>query len=178
MPRLVIRKGQGVGRDVALGGECIVGRHPQVTFVIDDTQASRRHLRVFQQGYVWFVEDLGSTNGTSVNGGRLEASKKRRLQDGDVIGVGGTEIEFVQKGLVDARPAAKVERAVVPPVLVPPMAKPATPPVAPRVVPAAPTAAPAAPVAPTAPAAPKVEPAPAPATRPVVPAPVPTRRRR
>jgi pSer/pThr/pTyr-binding forkhead associated (FHA) protein len=97
MPRLVIRKGVAAGRDHALGGECIVGRHPSATFVVDDHLMSRKHYRVFQQGTVWLVEDLGSTNGTLVNGQRMA---RQPLVDGDVIRAGSTEVEFVQKDLL------------------------------------------------------------------------------
>ena len=97
MPRLVIRKGVAAGRDHALGGECVVGRHPQVTFVLDDHLASRRHFRVFQQGGVWLMEDLGSTNGTLVNGRRVA---RQPLVDGDLIRAGSTELQFVQKDIL------------------------------------------------------------------------------
>jgi len=97
MPRLVIRKGVAAGRDHALGGECVVGRHASATFVLDDHLVSRRHYRVFQQGAVWLVEDLGSTNGTLVNGRRMA---RQPLVDGDLIRAGSTEVQFVQKDLL------------------------------------------------------------------------------
>ena len=97
MPRLVIRKGVTAGRDHALGGECVVGRHPEATFVIDDHLVSRRHYRVFQQGGVWLVEDLGSTNGTLVNGRKVA---RQPLVDGDLIRAGSTEVQFVQKDIL------------------------------------------------------------------------------
>ena len=103
MPRLVIRKGVAAGRDHALGGECVVGRHPQVAFVLDDHLVSRRHFRVFQQGGVWLVEDLGSTNGILVNGRR---TARQPLVDGDLIRAGSTEIQFVQKDILAGGPRA------------------------------------------------------------------------
>lgn len=103
MPRLVIRKGVTAGRDHALGGECIVGRDPSVTFVLDDQGVSRRHFRVFLQGGAWLMEDLGSTNGTLVNGRR---SARQPLVDGDVIRAGSTELLFVRKDLLDGGPGA------------------------------------------------------------------------
>ncbi len=112
MPRLVIKKGPGVGRDHALGAsECVVGRDPAATFTIDDSLASRRHFRVVAEGGIWYVEDLGSTNGTLVNGSRAQRS---RLSDGDTIRAGKTRLTFVQKDLFGgsgsaaaAQPAAK-----------------------------------------------------------------------
>lgn len=97
MPRLVIQKGTPPGRDKALGGECVVGRHPLADFVLEDDQASRRHFRVFPQGGAWLLEDLKSTNGTFVNKRKVA---RQPLVDGDVIRAGATEIVFVQKDLL------------------------------------------------------------------------------
>ena len=52
---------------------------------------SRRHAEVRRQGNGFVVVDLGSTNGTRVNGAGV---KERRLTDGDEITVGGTKIRF------------------------------------------------------------------------------------
>lgn len=115
MPRLVIRKGEAAGRDHALGGECVVGRHPEATFVIDDHLMSRRHYRVFQQGGVWLVEDLGSTNGTLVNGRKMV---RQPLVDGDLIRSGSTEVQFVQKDILapggGPAPASRKRRSDAP----------------------------------------------------------------
>jgi pSer/pThr/pTyr-binding forkhead associated (FHA) protein len=97
MPRLVIRTGEATGLDQALGGECVVGRHPTVDFVLDDHLLSRRHFRLVQHGGRWEVEDLGSTNVTHVTGRRV---RRAPLRDGDRIRAGSTEFEFRQKDLL------------------------------------------------------------------------------
>ena len=98
MPRLVIKQGPGVGRDHALGaGECVVGRDASVTFVLEDNLASRRHFRVVAEAGSWYLEDLGSTNGTLVNGQRAQ---RQKLQDGDTIRAGNTRLTFVQKDML------------------------------------------------------------------------------
>ena len=98
MPRLVIKKGEGVGRDHALSGaECVVGRDADAHFVIEDHLASRRHFRIIQDEGAYFVEDLGSTNGTLVNGRKCQ---RLELADGDLITAGGTDVQFVQKDLL------------------------------------------------------------------------------
>ena len=165
MPRIVIAKGPGVGRDHAIGTECVVGRAPEVDFVLEDVGASRRHFRVSRDGDGYVLEDLGSRNGTSVNGARVQ---RIALRDGDAIRVGATEMVFRQKDTMDAG-----EKAARPGVFVAPKAV-----VVPRavVVPKA-VVAPAAPKAPAAPAAPGAPAAPAePAKKPLI-APVPRRKR-
>lgn len=98
MPRLVIREGPGVGRDLSLGvGTCVLGRDPGADFVLDDELASRRHAQIVGRAGAWVLEDLGSTNGTLVNGRR---TTRVALADGDSIQIGGTLLRFVQKGLL------------------------------------------------------------------------------
>ena len=184
MPRLVITKGPGIGRDHAIGTECVLGRAPDVDFTIEDTNASRRHSRVLAEGDGYVIEDLGSRNGTWVNGARVV--QRQGLRDGDVVRIGGTEMIFRQKGLLES-PAPVRPTAVVPPAVpvapvrpaavVPPVVR--TAPVAPVVpargpVPVRPAAAvpPVAVTPPVAPAAP-----PSPPKKPVV-SPHPVRRRR
>ncbi len=104
MPRLVIKQGPGVGRDHALGGgECVVGRDASATFVLEDNLASRRHFRVVSEAGIWYLEDLGSTNGTTVNGRRAQ---RQRLADGDAIRAGNTRLTFVQKDMLGGGGAA------------------------------------------------------------------------
>jgi pSer/pThr/pTyr-binding forkhead associated (FHA) protein len=108
MPRLVIKQGPGIGRDFNLGPmACIVGRDPAVDFRLEDRLSSRRHFRVRLQGGTYVVEDLGSTNGTRLNGRRVEQSG---LCDGDRISVGETEILFIQKDLLQRGPASQGRR--------------------------------------------------------------------
>jgi hypothetical protein len=146
MPRLLIRKGPGAGRDHALGGECVVGRHPTVTFPLEDTLTSRRHFRVFQDGGMWMIEDLGSTNGTRVNGQRVS---RQPLVDGDAIGLGQTEIVFVQKDLLGQVRPARAQAPLTPPAPRPPPLTPPTVAIPPAVPP--PAAPPPLPDKPTAP---------------------------
>ncbi|MDJ0521211.1 MAG: FHA domain-containing protein [Planctomycetota bacterium] len=119
MPRLVIKQGPGVGRDHALGaGECVVGRDAGATFTLEDNLASRRHFKVVAEAGAWYVEDLGSTNGTLVNGQRAQ---RQRLGDGDVIQAGNTRLTFVQKDMLGGGGApAKAAPAPAPKVKGPP----------------------------------------------------------
>ncbi len=83
-----VRKGSAY----PIGAELTIGRSPNCAIGLpDDTFASGLHARVFRRdGAVW-VEDLGSTNGTHLNGGRLEMGQQ--LVSGDRLQVGGTIFE-------------------------------------------------------------------------------------
>jgi hypothetical protein len=67
------------------------GRSRECDLRIADGNASRRHAEVVQEGATYFVRDLGSTNGTDVNGERITREK---LSDGDRITIGSTDIVF------------------------------------------------------------------------------------
>jgi FHA domain len=93
---LVIHEGAGAGSEHPLHGEIILGReHPTADLVIPDPGVSRRHARVLPHDGTVIVEDLGSSNGTYVNGQRIsgpvELGTGDELQLGDtVLGIEGT----------------------------------------------------------------------------------------
>lgn len=67
--RLVITEGPLAGSTVPLSpASIIIGRSPSCTLVLDDSYASSRHARVFPKDGSWWLEDLGSTNGTTMDG--------------------------------------------------------------------------------------------------------------
>lgn len=80
------------GRRVAVGEDPVsMGRLAECDIVLSDPNVSRRHAEVRRRGNDFIVVDLGSTNGTKVNGAGI---KERKLVDGDEITVGGTRIRF------------------------------------------------------------------------------------
>ncbi|HTT87398.1 MAG TPA: DUF3662 and FHA domain-containing protein [Acidimicrobiales bacterium] len=80
------------GTRVVLGTEPVeIGRLPECTIVLNDPNVSRRHAEVKRRGSEVIVVDLGSTNGTKVNGAQV---RERVLQEGDEITVGSTTIRF------------------------------------------------------------------------------------
>jgi hypothetical protein len=80
------------GRRVAIGSHVVtLGRLPECAVVLDDPNVSRRHAQVRREGDAIFVVDLGSTNGTRVNGVQV---REHRLVGGDVISVGTTTLRF------------------------------------------------------------------------------------
>ncbi len=68
-----------------------IGRLPECSVVVEDANVSRRHAEVRRDGPDVVVVDLGSTNGTRVNGAQV---RTRRLDDGDEIMVGRTSLRF------------------------------------------------------------------------------------
>ena len=68
-----------------------IGRLPECDVVVDDAGASRRHAQLRRVGSGYTIIDLGSTNGTLVNG---RAIQEHVLEDGDTITIGETNLEF------------------------------------------------------------------------------------
>jgi hypothetical protein len=80
------------GRRVVITEDPVtIGRLPECDVVLSDPNVSRRHAEVRRRGNDFVVVDLGSTNGTRVNGAGV---RERQLGDGDEITVGGTHIRF------------------------------------------------------------------------------------
>ncbi|MCI0339945.1 MAG: FHA domain-containing protein, partial [Planctomycetales bacterium] len=96
MPILRQETGLGSGRTFRLGGEpVLLGRHPDCGVRLADPQASRRHARFGSEGGEPVLTDLGSSNGTRVNGRRIPGPHS--LSDGDVVEVGQTRFRYVRE---------------------------------------------------------------------------------
>jgi pSer/pThr/pTyr-binding forkhead associated (FHA) protein len=94
MPRrLVVTAGPLRGTTLPLGSSAIlIGRAPSCTLVLDDDYSSSRHARVFPQDGEWWVEDLGSTNGTFL--GRDKVEQPTPVRAGAQIKVGQSILEL------------------------------------------------------------------------------------
>ncbi|MGO9344458.1 MAG: FhaA domain-containing protein [Acidimicrobiales bacterium] len=80
------------GRRITVGTQSLVlGRLPECAVVLNDPNVSRRHAEIRRRGSDVVVVDLGSTNGTRVNGMRV---KEQLLNDGDEIEVGTSTVVF------------------------------------------------------------------------------------
>lgn len=86
---LEIIEGPDIGQRFSLEGqEIYVGRHGQCDLVLHDPEISRRHLKITSGENGWFLDDLGSTNGSYVNGQRIThqiAAPGDRIQIGQSI---------------------------------------------------------------------------------------------
>ena len=93
---LVVTAGPLTGTKITLGEQPIlIGRADDSTLVLTDDFASSRHARLTNRGGQWYVEDLGSTNGTLVNGRRIT---RQPLANGDVIRIGHSVLVYRQDG--------------------------------------------------------------------------------
>jgi FHA domain len=93
-PRLVVERAPGhdPGMIYDLDGQVVLGRGDQAEIRLQDPFASSRHARIYTQGNILVLEDLGSTNGTYLNEELLEAP--RPLHPGDRVRIGDSEFAF------------------------------------------------------------------------------------
>lgn len=86
-------------------GETVLGRHPECTIQVNSNMVSRRHARVFSDGNRFSVEDLGSGNGTFLNGKKVD--EPTLLEHDDKIKLGPVQVRFEDPERASfARPAA------------------------------------------------------------------------
>ncbi|WP_127841162.1 FHA domain-containing protein FhaB/FipA [Actinomyces wuliandei] len=91
--RLLITEGPLAGSTVPLSPtSIIIGRSPSCTLVLDDSYASSRHARVFPKEGSWWLEDLGSTNGTTMNGAPVHGAVE--LPVNTPVRIGQTTLEL------------------------------------------------------------------------------------
>ena len=89
--QLKIVDGPDTGREFSVAGTLVIGRDASAGIVLEDSEVSRRHASVSSGPEGLAVEDLGSTNGTFVNGERIEGS--RSVSQGDKLRIGTTVLE-------------------------------------------------------------------------------------
>lgn len=94
VPRqLLVTQGPLAGSRITLDSRPIlIGRADDSTLKLDDDYASTRHARISQQGEEWYVEDLGSTNGTYLE--RAKVTGPTRVPLGVPVRIGKTVIEL------------------------------------------------------------------------------------
>jgi hypothetical protein len=93
-PRLEVVAAMGLdpGTAFEIGDSATMGRADGSDIPVDDPFASSVHARIFPRGQFMYIEDMGSTNGTYLNGRRLRAAE--RLKVGDMVRIGETEYRY------------------------------------------------------------------------------------
>jgi hypothetical protein len=91
---VLVVDGPGTRHELSTGRN-VIGRGTEADIRLPDTGVSRKHVDVVLEGGVATVEDLGSTNGTLVNGRRIT---RQALGDGDVIRIGHSVLVYRQDG--------------------------------------------------------------------------------
>jgi pSer/pThr/pTyr-binding forkhead associated (FHA) protein len=91
--QLIVTQGALAGTRISLDARpLLIGRADDSTLVLDDDYASTRHARIAQQGEEWYVEDLGSTNGTYLD--RAKVTGPTRVPLGVPVRIGKTVLEL------------------------------------------------------------------------------------
>jgi pSer/pThr/pTyr-binding forkhead associated (FHA) protein len=91
--KLVITEGSNAGETVPLSGEAIMlGRGGDSTIRLDDDYVSTRHARFVTNGEEWFIEDMGSTNGTYI--GNTRVTRATAITPGTAVRLGKTVVEL------------------------------------------------------------------------------------
>ncbi len=111
--QFVMRSGPTPGMTFPLEGDQLtIGRDSSNAVAITDPEVSRKHARLSFQGGKYVLEDLGSTNGTFVNGQRLTGPIV--LKAGDVVSLGEQIVLMYESIAMDAGATVAVSRKAVP----------------------------------------------------------------
>jgi hypothetical protein len=94
-------KSRGERRELVSGGKITFGRDPKADLAVEDVLCSRRHFEVLEQGGKVILRDLGSSNGTFVNGARVDGEVA--LVNGDAIHAGESEFTWIDEPATQGR---------------------------------------------------------------------------
>jgi len=108
--RFISGKYQGGEFPLEEGKEIVIGRSSDLDMVLVEEMVSRRHARIRMGGGVISIEDLGSTNGTFVNGEKIQ---KAQLKEGDRVLIGTSILKVVATGADDAASRRNLESVAV-----------------------------------------------------------------
>ena len=106
--RFISGKYQGGELPLEEGQEILIGRSSNLTMVLVEEMVSRKHARILYDGRAISIEDLGSTNGTFVNGEKI---RKTTLQEGDRVLIGTSILKVVSTASPRSRIGAQMASA-------------------------------------------------------------------
>jgi pSer/pThr/pTyr-binding forkhead associated (FHA) protein len=129
--QFVMRSGPNTGKVYPLETpEIIIGRDATNNIPINDAEVSRKHAKLILQSSAYVIQDLGSTNGTFINGQRITASQV--LKPGDKVTLGENIVLMYEIAL---DPNATLLSSAKPPKTIPPIQKPIPTPAPPSTAP-------------------------------------------
>ncbi len=100
-PRLIVVSGMMLGLQIELRDQPVtIGRASECALSLQHPSVSRHHCEISRDGNRYFIEDLGSTNRTYLNG---KAIRREELHDGDQISVGNNAIKFFTGSSLEAK---------------------------------------------------------------------------
>jgi len=97
-PQVVVIEGEARGQVVMVDSELRIGRRPDNQLVLPSPAVSKYHARITMEGGRLSIVDLGSTNGSMVNGVSLEGHASRDLYHGDTLVLGDHTLIFRNEG--------------------------------------------------------------------------------
>ncbi|HXX76243.1 MAG TPA: FHA domain-containing protein [Nitrospiraceae bacterium] len=101
-PKLIIKLHGAEAKEIELTQpEFTIGRHHRNDLVVEDPAVSGHHARIVKIHAVYFLEDLGSTNGTFVNGAKID---RQQLKDTDLVKFGKHHLIFRDESEMALRP--------------------------------------------------------------------------
>lgn len=113
--QLVVQTGPDVGKVFVLDRPVlVVGRQTDCEIVLSDPQVSRRHIQFELRGEQIYVGDLGSANGSTINGQPLLPGQPRLVQVGDIVRLGGTGLGIQSQPVPNYGPPAYQQPPVPP----------------------------------------------------------------
>ena len=105
MPKLLITLPDGTSQSHDLADDLVtIGRVSDNAIQIDDASVSSHHAELRLEGNDYILRDIGSTNGTRLNGQTVEADSDHPLQAGDAVRLGQIECAYEAENLAEARP--------------------------------------------------------------------------
>ena len=87
-----VEQAKPLARRYNIYGEAVIGRSPECDIVINERFVSQKHAIIWYEQGEWYLEDLGSRNGTAVNGKRIQSEVI--LDTEDVVSIGGLNFVF------------------------------------------------------------------------------------
>jgi predicted component of type VI protein secretion system len=106
MPRLVCLSGMLEGKEFPVRDRMRIGRLESCEVFVPDDDVSREHATIRRQGEGWVIQDLGSRNGTAVNGKRVKAAAT--LRPGDEVEIGDLVLVFEEEAAAGSATPAPV----------------------------------------------------------------------